>query len=110
MTTHRTIGIIGCSHVGAHVANALLAQGLVDEIRLSDTNEKLCRAQANDLLDAMSFYPRPARIVECGVAYEELSACDIIVNAAGHVDASRTDRDGELVLTVEEPKKFVRRI
>lgn len=110
MATHRTIGIIGCSHVGAHVANALLAQGLVDEIRLSDTNEKLCRAQANDLLDAMSFYPRPARIVECGVDYEELAACDVIVNAAGHVDASRTDRDGELVLTVEEPKKFVRRI
>ena len=110
MATHRTIGIIGCSHVGAHVANALLAQGLVDEIRLSDTNEKLCRAQANDLLDAMSFYPRPARIVECGVDYEELATCDVIVNAAGHVDASRTDRDGELVLTVEEPKKFVRRI
>ena len=110
MATHRTIGIIGCSHVGAHVANALLAQGLVDEIRLSDTNEKLCRAQANDLLDAMSFYPRPARIVECDVDYEELATCDVIVNAAGHVDASRTDRDGELVLTVEEPKKFVRRI
>lgn len=35
MATHTTIGIIGCSHVGAHVANALLAQGLADEIRLS---------------------------------------------------------------------------
>lgn len=110
MATHTTIGIIGCSHVGAHVANALLAQGLADEIRLSDTNEKLCRAQSNDLLDAMSFYPRPARVVECDDRYEELACCDVIVNAAGHVDAARTDRDGELVPTTEEPKKFVRRI
>ena len=71
MATHTTIGIIGCSHVGAHVANALLAQGLADEIRLSDTNEKLCRAQENDLLDAMSFYPRPARVIECDDRYED---------------------------------------
>ena len=55
MATHTTIGIIGCSHVGAHVAPALLAQGLADEIRQSDTNEQLSRAQANALLAAMSF-------------------------------------------------------
>jgi L-lactate dehydrogenase len=58
----------------------------------------------------MSFYPRPARVVECDDRYEELACCDVIVNAAGHVDAARTDRDGELVPTTEEPKKFVRRI
>ncbi len=110
MATNTTIGIIGCSHVGAHVASALLAQGLANEIRLSDTNERLCRAQTNDLLDAMSFYPRPARVIECDATYEELAGCGVIVNAAGHVDAARTDRDGELVPTVEEPKTFVRRV
>ena len=58
----------------------------------------------------MSFYPRPARVIECDDRYEELACCDVIVNAAGYVDAARTDRDGELAPTTEEPKKFVRRI
>lgn len=105
------IGIIGCNHVGAHVANALLYQGLATELYLSDLNVHLCRAQVNDLLDAMSFYPlHGARVLECDDRYEELAACDVIVNAAGHVDASRTNRDAELTVTVAEPKKFVRRI
>ncbi|MBF0925647.1 MAG: L-lactate dehydrogenase, partial [Atopobium sp.] len=38
------IGIIGANHVGAHVANALLYQGLVTELFISDTNEVLCKA------------------------------------------------------------------
>lgn len=104
------VGIIGCSHVGAHVANALLYQGVAAELRMSDTDEALCRAQVNDLLDAMSFYPRSARVVECDARYEELAGCDVIVNAAGHVEAAAQDRDGELFVTTEEPKKFVRRI
>ena len=110
MATHTTIGIIGCSHVGAHVANALLAQGLADEIRLSDTNEKLCRAQANDLLDAMSFYPRPARVVECDDRYEELACCDVIVNAAGKVALAAGNRDGELFFTTDAARTFAKRI
>lgn len=105
------IGIIGCNHVGAHVANALLYQGLATELYLSDVNVDLCHAQVNDLLDAMSFYPlHTARVHECDDRYEELAGCDIIVNAAGHVDASRANRDAELTVTVAEPKKFVRRI
>lgn len=77
------IGIIGANHVGAHVANALLYQGLVTELFISDTNEVLCKAQVNDLLDAMPFYPHPARVYEVDDRYEELAGCDIIVNAAG---------------------------
>lgn len=104
------VGIIGCSHVGAHVANAILYQGLATELYLSDTDEALCRAQANDLLDAMSFYPHTARVRECDARYEELACCDVIVNAAGHVEAAAESRDGELFVTTEEPKKFVRRV
>lgn len=104
------IGILGANHVGAHVANALLYQGLASELYISDLDEKLCRAQVNDLLDAMSFYPRSARVFECDDRYEELAGCDIIVNAAGHVKAAATDRDGELMVTTAETPKFAKRI
>lgn len=110
MATVAKIGIIGCSHVGAHVANALLYQGLVSELYLCDRDYKLCRAQVNDLLDAMSFFPHGARVVEVDDRYEELAMCDIIVNAAGHIEGARTDRDGELMLTTAEPLTFVKRI
>ena len=105
-----SVGIIGNSHVGAHVANALLAQGLVSEIYLSDKDEVLCRAQVNDLLDAMSFYPKPARVYECDTRYEELAGCDVIVNAAGNVAAAAKDRDGENLMTPAETRTFVPRI
>lgn len=102
-----SVGIIGNSHVGAHVANALLAQGLVSELYLSDKDEKLCLAQVNDLQDAMSFYPKPARVHECDTRYEELAGCDVIVNAAGHVAGAQQDRDGENFITPAETKTFV---
>ena len=57
------IGIIGANHVGAHVANALLYQGLATELHISDTNEVLCKAQVNDLLDALPVYTQTAAII-----------------------------------------------
>lgn len=102
----KSVGIIGTSHVGAHVADALLQRGAVDELRLCDLDEKLCRAQANDVLDAMAYYPRRARVLDCGVRYEELADCDVIVNAAGHVAASQTNRDGETLATPAEVATF----
>lgn len=104
------IGIIGCSHVGAHVANALLYQGIADEIYLSDLDKKLCRAQRNDLLDAMPFYPHACRIYECDDRYEELAGCDVIVNGAGHVKEAAVNRDGELFVTTNEARTFAKRI
>lgn len=101
------IGIIGASHVGAHVADALLAQGVAGELFICDTDEALCRAQVNDLLDAMSFYPRSVRVHECDARYEELASCDVIVNAAGHIAAAAKDRDGELFVTPAETRTFV---
>lgn len=106
----KKVGIIGVNHVGAHVANALLYQSLADEIYLCDTNTTLCTAQANDLVDAMSFYPRSARIIDCADRYEDLAGCDVLVNAAGHVAAAAGNRDGELFVTSAEAKTFARRI
>lgn len=108
--TFARIGIIGVSHVGAHVADAILAKGIAGELYLCDTDEKLCIAQANDLTDAMAFYPHHAKIHSCEDRYEELAGCDIIVNAAGHIKLAAESRDGELFATSEEPKTFVKRI
>ena len=35
----RKIGVVGQGHVGAHVANSLLLQGIADELYLCDINE-----------------------------------------------------------------------
>lgn len=104
------IGIIGTSHVGAHVADALLTRAVVDELYLCDVNVGLCRAQVNDLLDTMSFYPHAAKVFSVDDRYEQLASCDIIVNAAGHVKEAMVNRDGELFCTTDEAKTFVERI
>ena len=79
----RKVGIIGQGHVGAHVANSLLMQGLADELYLCDINEQKLTSEAQDFTDALSFYPRNCKIVACGAEYEKLAGCDVIVNAAG---------------------------
>lgn len=104
------IGIIGANHVGAHVANALLAQGLASEIHLSDSDAVLCAAQVNDFQDAMPFYPHGCTVVGHDDRYEELADCDVIVNAAGHVAQAAISRDGELFVTTDECRKFANRI
>ena len=100
------IGIIGMGHVGAHVANAILYQGLASEIYCVDSIESKVACEVNDLQDAISFYPRQARVYNCHENYDELLACDIVVNAAGHVAQSAGNRDGELFCTAEETKKW----
>ncbi len=104
------VGIIGLSHVGAHVADALLSHGTVEELRFCDRDEKLSRAQANDMQDAMPYYPHRARVIDCACEYEQLAECDVIVNAAGHVAASKTNRDAENLLTPAEVATFAPRI
>ena len=104
------VGIIGLSHVGAHVADALLSHGTVEELRFCDRDEKLSCAQANDMQDAMPYYPHRARVIDCACEYEQLAECDVIVNAAGHVAASKTNRDAENLLTPAEVATFAPRI
>ena len=110
MALIRKIGIVGMGHVGAHVANALLMQGIPDELYLADVKVQKLTSEAQDLSDALSFYPRSCKIVAVGDEYERLAGCDVIVNAAGEVTASATDRDGELFVTTDIARTFVARI
>ena len=110
MATIRKIGIVGQGHVGAHVANSLLMQGLADELYLCDVNEQKLTSEVQDLTDSLSFYPHNCKIVNCGAEYERLAGCDVIVNAAGNVAAAAKDRDGELFVTTEIARTFVARI
>ena len=106
----RKVGIVGQGHVGAHVANSLLLQGLADELYLCDVNAQKLTSEAQDLRDSLSFCPRNCKIVEVGDEYEALAGCDVIVNAAGDVSASANDRDGELFVTTDIARTFVSRI
>lgn len=110
MALIRKIGIVGQGHVGAHVANSLLMQGIPDELYLCDINEKKLKSEFQDLTDTLSFYPHNCKVVNCGDEYERLASCDVIVNAAGDVAAAAVDRDGELFVTTDIARTFVARI
>lgn len=106
----RKVGVLGQGHVGAHVVNSLLMQGLVDELYLCDINDQKLTSEAQDFRDALSFYPHNCKIVTCGAEYEKLAGCDVIVNAAGQVSAAAGNRDGELFITTDIARTFIVRI
>ena len=106
----RKVGIIGLGHVGPHVANSLLLQGLVDELYLCDTNEVKLASEVQDLRDSLGFCPYNALIVNCGDRYEELADCDVIVNSVGQVTLSAGNRDGELFFTTDATKSWAKRV
>ncbi len=81
----RSVGIVGVGHVGAHVANSLLLQGLTDELRLCDIDTQKTASETQDLRDSLAFCPYNTVVIDCGDRYEELAGCDVIVNAAGKV-------------------------
>ncbi len=74
------VGIVGCGFVGSSAAYALTLQGVPNEIVLVDLNEKLARAQAEDILHATSF-SAPVRISAGG--YPELTGAEVVVLACG---------------------------
>ena len=106
----RKIGVVGQGHVGAHVANSLLMQGIADELYLCDSNEAKVTSEVQDLRDSLSFVPYNTKIVNCYDHYEELACCDVIVNAAGKVALAAGSRDGELFFTTDAARTFAKRI
>lgn len=110
MNASATIGIIGMGHVGAHAANSLLLQGLAGELLLCDVNAQKVASEVQDLRDSLAFCPYNVRIENCGDRYEELSGCDIIVNAAGNVALAAENRDGELFYTTDAARTFAERV
>ncbi len=107
MSSQSKIGIIGLGHVGAHVANSLLLQGIPDELYLCGVPEQKVVSEAQDLHDSLNFVPYNTRIVNCLDHYAELAGCDIIVNSVGNVEKSSTSRDGELYETTGSLNTFL---
>lgn len=110
MIKPRTVGIVGMGHVGAHVANSLLLQGLADELYLCDIDSVKSASETQDLRDSLQFCPYNTKIVDCQDRYEELAGCDVIVNAAGKVSLAAGNRDGELFFTTDACRTFANRI
>ncbi|MBF5066753.1 NAD(P)-binding domain-containing protein, partial [Salmonella enterica subsp. enterica serovar Istanbul] len=88
------IGIVGMGHVGAHVANSLVLQGIADELYMTeicsgerDRSKKLA-AEVQDLGDSLAFCPHNVALHNCGDDYAQLAQCDVIVNCAGDVSLS----------------------
>lgn len=110
------IGIVGMGHVGAHVANSLVLQGIADELYMTeicsgerDRSRKLA-AEVQDLGDSLAFCPHNVALHNCGDDYAQLAQCDVIVNCAGDVSLSSKDRDGELFFTTDTAKTFIKTI
>lgn len=110
MSTQRKIGIIGLGHVGAHVANSLLLQGIADELYFVGAHDQKVISEAQDLQDSLSFVPYNTKIVNCSNRYADLAECDIIINSAGNVSLVATSRDGELFDTTESARTFTQTI
>lgn len=110
MGSVRKVGIIGMGHVGAHVASALIAQGTADELLLADVNADKLASEVQDLRDSLSFAPHTVRVEGVGADYAALAGCDVIVNAAGHVEAALENRDGELQVTTAAARAFARTV
>ena len=110
MAELRKVGIVGIGHVGAHVANSLILQGIVDELYLADIDVQKVTSEVQDLRDALPFCPYNVRVVNCADRYEELACCDVIVNAAGNVKLAAENRDGELFFTTDACRMFAQRI
>lgn len=110
MSSQRKIGIIGLGHVGAHVANSILLQGIADELYLCGLHDQKVISEAQDLHDSLSFVPYNTRIVNCSNRYEDLAQCDIIINSAGNVSLCSTNRDGELFTSAQSAETFANKI
>lgn len=113
MSCERKIGVIGVGHVGAHVANSLILQGVADKLYLCDPYEKKLVSEVQDLSDAVSFCPHQVEIISVHEEYERLADCDIIINSSGKVALSldpEQGRDGELDYTTALARGFIARV
>ena len=76
-----SIAVVGAGHVGSHVARALAAGGITDEIILIDKLADKAAAQAMDISDALS-YPPGSITVRTG-DYADCADADITIVAIG---------------------------
>jgi L-lactate dehydrogenase len=74
------VGIVGCGFVGSSSAYAMVLRGVASELVLIDMNQKLARAQAEDILHATPF-ASPARIAAGD--YPQLEGARAVILACG---------------------------
>src|SRR5918911_4087697 len=99
--SHR-IAIIGCGHVGATSAYALLMNGLAREIVLLDTDARRAEGEAMDLQHAVPL-SRPVRVWTGD--YGEAAQASIVIIAAGvggRPGESRLDLLGRNVVVIRD--------
>ena len=95
--------ILGAGHVGSHVAWALAAGGICDEIALVDKIPGKAAAQADDIADSVSYSSR-CPIVRDGT-YADCADADITVCAIGKArepGQTRLDLLGDSVRMIHE--------
>ena len=95
--------ILGAGHVGSHVAWALAAEGICDEIVLVDKIPGKAAAQADDIADSVSYSSR-CPIVRSG-SYADCADADITVCAIGkprEPGQTRLDLLGDSVRMIRE--------
>jgi len=74
------IGVIGCGHVGSSAAYAVVMSGAASEVVMIDIDEKMARAQAEDILHATAFASH-MRIAAGG--YPQLAGAQVVVLCCG---------------------------
>jgi L-lactate dehydrogenase len=94
------VGIIGSGFVGSAAANAIALRGSAAEVILIDLNEKLARAQAEDILHAIPF-AAPVRIKSGN--YPQLAGAKLVVLACG---VSQSSGESRLQLLERNAKVF----
>jgi L-lactate dehydrogenase len=95
------VGIVGCGFVGSSAAYALVLGRMVSELVLIDLNEKLARANAEDIMHATPFI-KPVHIVAGD--YSQLRGADMVVLACGV--AQRDKRETRLQLLERNVQVF----
>ncbi|HEX8142373.1 MAG TPA: L-lactate dehydrogenase [Pyrinomonadaceae bacterium] len=101
-TVSNRIAIIGCGHVGASLAYALLLSGFAREIVLLDFDQRKAEGEAMDLQHAVPL-SRPVRV--WAGDYAEAARSNIVVITAGvgsHPGESRLDLLGRNVRVVND--------
>ncbi len=110
MSKKRSIGVIGVGHVGAHAAYALAVQGIADELILVDQNAQKLASEVQDLRDAAAYLPH--RVTVRAGGFQELGACDVIINSVGKIGLlyESHDRLTEMNYTIPAVRSYAEKI
>lgn len=86
------------------------SRGIADEVVICDVKEKKLESERQDLFDTGVFCPHRVRVT--AGSYEDLTGCDIIINAAGKVDLliGSSDRTKELKYTVPQTRIWAKEV